>query len=244
MINILLLLLVVRGAMETLQLTKNGSPTININVRKSNKAKRVSIRISGATNEVFLIVPKQVSILNAKQFAISKERWIRKQLRSKFDISKVKLGSLVPVEGFYYLIEIGENKRVKVENNKLLIPSQSTDISKHLKAYLLELSRQRLFSMTKHYCELIGKNCVKVSIKDPKTRWGSCTSKGNLMYSWRLIMAPKSILEYLVVHEVSHLLEMNHSKKFWQHVGNMMPNFRESQIWLKKNGQKLHSYQF
>ena len=119
MINILLLLLVVRGAMETLQLTKNGSPTININVRKSNKAKRVSIRISGATNEVFLIVPKQVPILNAKQFAIGKERWIRKQLRSKFDISKVKLGSLVPVEGFYYLIEIGGNKRVKVENNKL-----------------------------------------------------------------------------------------------------------------------------
>ena len=230
--------------MKTLQLIENGLPEINVSVRKSNKAKRLSIRISGVTNEVSLIVPKQVSFSKAKQFAINKEQWIRKQLRYKIDPFEIKLGSLVPVEGFYYLIEMGENKRIKVESNKILIPSHFTDIPKHLKAYLLELSRQRLFSMTKFYCELIGKTFVKVSIKDPKTRWGSCTAKGNLMYSWRLIMAPKSVLEYLVVHEVSHLVEMNHSKKFWQQVEKMLPNFQKPHLWLKENGKKLHSYQF
>jgi len=230
--------------METLQLKENGSPEINLSIRKSNKARRVSIRISGATKEVFLIIPKHVSVLNAKQFALEKEQWIRRQLKSKIVFSKVRLGSFVPIEGFDYLIESGKNKRVKVESDKILIPSHSIDISKHVKAYLFELSRQRFFSKTKYYCELIGKNFSRINIKDPKTRWGSCNSKGNLMYSWRLILAPKSVLEYLVVHEVSHLVEMNHSTKFWQHVEKLMPNFRESQLWLKKNGQKLHSYQF
>ena len=230
--------------METLQLIKNGSPEVNISIRKSNKAKRLSIRISGTTNEVFLIVPKQVSVLDAKRFALHKQHWIRNQMRSKISFSKVKLGSFLPVEGLEHLIASGENKMVKVEGCKILIPSHFRDVSKHLKAYLLELSRQRFFSLTKYYCELIGENFVKVNIKDPKTRWGSCNSKGNLMYSWRLILAPKSVLEYLVVHEVSHLVEMNHSTKFWQHVEKLMPNFRESQLWLKKNGKKLHSYQF
>ncbi len=230
--------------MKPPDMIKIGSPEIAIYVRKSTRAKRLSIRIPGATDKVFLIVPKKVSLLEATKFALEKEQWIRKQLKSKIEISKIILGSSVPVEGINYLIEGGKNQRIKFENNKILIPLNYTDFAKHLKVYLSELSRQRFFSKTTFYCDLIGRKFVKINIKDPKTRWGSCTSTGNLMYSWRLILAPKSVLEYLVVHEVSHLVEMNHSIKFWQHVEKLMPNFRESQLWLKKNGQKLHSYDF
>ena len=230
--------------MKPPDMIKIGSPEITIYIHKSKRAKRLSIRISGANSNVFLIIPKRISVLEATQFALNKERWIRKQLKSKIDISKVTLGSAVPVEGFSYVIESGKNQRIKFEKNKILIPFNYTDFAQHLKIYLLELSRQRFFSRTNFYCDLIGRKFVKINIKDPKTRWGSCTSSGTLMYSWRLILAPKSVLEYLVVHEVSHLVEMNHSIKFWQHVEKLMPDFRESQLWLKKNGQKLHSYHF
>ena len=134
--------------MKPPDMIKIGSPEITIYVHKSKRAKRLSIRISGANSKVFLIIPKRISVLEATQFALNKERWIRKQLKSKIDISKVTLGSAVPVEGFSYFIESGKNQRIKFEKNKILIPFNYTDFAQHLKVYLLELSRQRFFSKT------------------------------------------------------------------------------------------------
>jgi len=91
---------------------------------------------------------------------------------------------------------------------------------------------------------LIGKKYSRINIRDTKSRWGSCSAEGNISYSWRLILAPNSVLDYLVVHEVSHLVEMNHSINFWNEVETLMPNYKEFRSWLKLNGERLHSYQF
>ena len=90
-----------------------------------------------------------------------------------------------------------------------------------------------------YYAQLLGVTYATISIRDQKTRWGSCSSKGNLSFSWRLILAPPKVLDYVVVHELCHRKEMNHSPRFWVLVESMIPDYKTHRKWLKENGEKL-----
>ena len=81
-----------------------------------------------------------------------------------------------------------------------------------------------------------------ITLRDTTSRWGSCTSNGRLMYSWRLVMAPREVQNYVAAHEVCHLIEMNHSNEYWQLVENVFPNYKLNRLWLKTNGNLLHQY--
>ncbi|MBL95685.1 MAG: hypothetical protein CMF70_10330 [Magnetovibrio sp.] len=87
---------------------------------------------------------------------------------------------------------------------------------------------------------ILRSNIGRVTIKDTRTRWGSCSAKGNLNFSWRILLMPKKVFEYIIIHEVAHLREQNHGKEFWKLVQFMHPNFDHSRLWLKKYGEKLH----
>ena len=79
----------------------------------------------------------------------------------------------------------------------------------------------------------------RITIRDQKSRWGSCSGKGNLNFNWRLILAPEEVLDYVVVHELAHRLEMNHSVRFWGHVERVLPDYKDRRLWLRKNGDGL-----
>ena len=98
---------------------------------------------------------------------------------------------------------------------------------------------ERLKEKTERYSKIIGVKPVSVNIKDYKSRWGSCSSNGDILYNWRIIIAPHKIIDYVVVHELCHILEHNHSKKYWRHVSNNFHNYVECQNWLKFNGRTL-----
>jgi predicted metal-dependent hydrolase len=106
------------------------------------------------------------------------------------------------------------------------------------------MARDRLVAASEHYADLLGRPFGKVSLRDTRSRWGSCTSEGNLMYSWRLILAPVDVLNYVAAHEVSHLAEMNHSQAFWSEVERLMPGYAAPRKWLKQHGAELHRFQF
>ena len=102
---------------------------------------------------------------------------------------------------------------------------------------LLEVTKLVDFFSAKHDLSF-----SKIRIMNNKNKWGSCSSKGVLSFNWRLIFAPKEILEYLVVHEMCHIIEMNHSVRFWNLVETLYPNYKLAKLWLKGNGMRLHQY--
>ena len=100
-------------------------------------------------------------------------------------------------------------------------------------------SKETITKRVSYFARLMGVSYRNITIREQKTRWGSCSSEKNLNFNWKLILAPPEVLDYVVVHELCHLKEMNHSKAFWDEVGKVMPEYETYKLWLKENGWKL-----
>ena len=100
-------------------------------------------------------------------------------------------------------------------------------------------ARNHLASLTEYWAEKIGVSYGRISIRGQKTRWGSCSSKGNLNYNYLLMLCPDDVIEYVVIHELCHRIYMNHSKRFWEKIEEFCPNYRQARKWLKQNGNSL-----
>ena len=118
-------------------------------------------------------------------------------------------------------------------------PGENRPLSDFLRSYYMESARKKFKRKTAAYANKMDVTYGRITIREQKTRWGSCSSKGNLNFNWKLILAPPEVLDYVVVHEHCHLKEMNHSKAFWDEVGKVMPEYETYKLWLKENGWKL-----
>ncbi len=113
-----------------------------------------------------------------------------------------------------------------------------------LAAFLKHHARLALADASAHHAANLGRKHGRITLRDTRSRWGSCNARGDLMYSWRLIMAPPEVLDYVAAHETAHLVEMNHSDAFWAQVAKTCPDFGPPRLWLKRNAQSLHRYRF
>ena len=154
------------------------------------------------------------------------------------------IGVFLPVEGRLLEIRPGQGRRVEEENGGLRVPGSPAHVSARVRAYLQTRARDRLTDASDRYAAQLGRCFARITLRDTRSRWGSCTRDGRLMYSWRLIMAPPDVLNYVAAHEVCHLVELNHSPAFWDLVGQLYPGFEVPRRWLKENGPSLHSYRF
>lgn len=149
--------------------------------------------------------------------------------------------------GKIYLIEIFPKRflknKVYITDNKIIIILAEEDSIANAKdlllKFLIEFARNLISEKSEYYSKKHGFVYNKIAIKEQSTRWGSCSSLKNLNFNWRLIFAPEKVLEYVIVHELSHTIQMNHSKAFWNLVEDTMPDYKNYRIWLKKNGKNL-----
>lgn len=213
---------------------------IKIPVRYSSKAKRISIRVNH--NGAELILPNKHYDLGYK-FLLSKEGWVRKKLQNVIKLESID-AKTIPIFGEIYSLQNIEANYCKVIINNDLIEiysNNSNDKSVLIKflqdKLLLEITKLVDFFSAKYNLAF-----SKIRIMNNKNKWGSCSSKGVLSFNWRLVFASKDILEYLVVHEMCHIIEMNHSVRFWNLVEKLYPNYKLAKLWLKKNSVRLHQY--
>ena len=218
-------------------------PDLEIFLRRNSNARRITLRISALDGKITVTGPNNVDYKELKSFAESKKTWLKSKRKSFEPPILVSEGIKIPIEGVSTKISFGDFKKPKKVGSFLFVCKQKP-VSTQIKKYLKDICRIQLDFMVKGFAERLGSNVHKITLRDTRSRWGSCSNDANLMFSWRLIMAPENILAYVAAHEVAHLKHMDHSKDFWETVEYLFGPYKDERTWLKQNGPSLHRYKF
>lgn len=217
-----------------------GSPPISVKLRRTARARRMTLRLSRLDGQATLTVPQRISDRTISEFLSDKETWLRQQLEQTPDRIVPMVGVNVLYKGAPHTLTKGQ--KIQVLDGQISVPEIAT--TTRLRAFFKLQARDTIVPLVDTYTTKLNRHCNRLTLRDTRSRWGSCSQDGNLMFSWRLIMAPPAVLEYVVVHEVSHLVELNHSAAYWDVVESLMPNYRAHKNWLRENGTKLHALDF
>lgn len=224
------------------QALRLGNPPIEITLRRSARARRLSLRVSRLDGRVTLSLPAHLPERAAVDFLREREGWLRGALADVPSEIAVAPGIALPIEGREVAVSPGKGRAARLTNGTLHVPEGRPGPA--AAAFLKHLARDRLSAASDRYAGLLGREVTRLTLRDTRSRWGSCTSAGALMYSWRLAMAPPEVLDYVAAHEVAHLVHMDHSPAFWAVVDNLCPAFRTHRAWLRREGTALHRYRF
>jgi len=219
-----------------------GDPIIPLVLRRSARARRISLRVSSLDGRVTLTIPEGVADQVAVDFAAQKEVWIRKHLQKQPVAVQVGIGTVLPIDGVRHEERQGQGRTVFCADGVLHVSGRNSGIV--IERYLKELARERLVGASDLYAARLGQSYSRITLRDTRSRWGSCSSQKALMYSWRLILAPPQVLRYVAAHEVAHLVEMNHSAAFWNKVSEIFGDYAPPRKWLRLHGAELHRYRF
>jgi predicted metal-dependent hydrolase len=217
---------------------------------RSSKRKTAAIKIQ--KGKVFVMVPAGLSLSAIESLVAKKNRWIKEKLALQNEIIAVKPKAFVSGETFSYLgrhhplkIEAGLYPLIKLHQDELVVSvrDQSADNAQAIKQLLIKWYKQQaeveLREKTERFSLIIGVKPSSVTIKTFKSRWGSCSITAGIQYNWKIIIAPAPVVDYVVIHELCHILHHNHSPAFWSAVGRYCPDYRGCGKWLKMNGARL-----
>jgi predicted metal-dependent hydrolase len=221
-----------------------GNPPVALSLRTSARARRISLRVSGVDGRVTLTLPRGVSQREGLRFATDKADWLRRQLAGQPVTELVGPGSVLPVEGVAATLVPVASGRIALAGGELRVPGAPDRLAARVQGWLKARARDRLAEASDRYACVLGRPHSGLSLRDTRSRWGSCTAQGRLMYSWRLILAPPEVLDYVAAHEVAHLAEMNHSGAFWDTVTRLYGDWRPARDWLRRDGAALHRFRF
>ena len=229
------------GLMPTLP----GSPPVEIVLRRSARARRFTLRVSRMDGRVTLSIPVRAREAEAMAFLRAQEDWLRRMLAEMPAGGQVVApGARLPVEGVELELVPAAGRQIRVEGGAILVPGDPAQMPARVQAWLKARARDRLVAATDAHAATLGRRVSRVTLRDTRSRWGSCAASGAIMYSWRLIMAPPAVLDYVAAHEVAHLVEMNHSDAFWAVVSRLCPDWRTHRGWLRSEGQALQGWRF
>jgi len=221
-----------------------GNPPIAVTLRRSASARRLSLRISQLDGRVTLTLPAKAPEAQGHAFLREKEQWLRFHLSQQSAPVHAVLGARIPVEGILHEIAPGTGRAVQQSDGVLCVPGPAERVPARLSGWLKTRARDRLAAACDHYAARLGRPYNRLTLRDTRSRWGSCTADGGLMFSWRLILGHPEVLDYVAAHEVAHLRHMNHSKAFWDCVTSLYGDWRVQRKWLKDHGAELHRYRF
>lgn len=220
-----------------------------VRMRRHRQARRYTLRIAAATREVILTMPPRGTVKEAREFAQKHGGWIAARLGRLPEALRFTPGIAVPLRGVPHCIthRRGARGTVWTETDSdglrlLCVAGEAPHIDRRIGDFLRREAKRELEAASLRYASELGVSVRRVSVRDQASRWGSCSTAGVLSYSWRLILAPSFVLNYLAAHEVAHLVEMNHSVRFWRLLRRLFPDHERAKVWLDVHGSDLHRY--
>ena len=205
------------------------------------------LRVRPERGEIRLTIPLRARPDDAQAFLDEKTLWIEAQLANATATISVEIGGLVPLRGEPHRIVLGKGSPGIAWTEpgshdappSLVIKGDQNTVARRVERFFKREAREDLEKAVAHYAGLLAVRPARINLRDTRSRWGSCSTSGNLSFSWRLIMAPPFVLDYVAAHEVAHLREMNHGPRFWAHVADICPEMEKAKRWLKKDGASL-----
>ena len=222
----------------------SGRSDIVIQVKRSARSKRLNLRVSSLDGRITLTAPPKVPERQLQAFIAEREVWLRQNLDKLPAPSAIALGKSLPILGVAHQIASGASHRVTHGDGVVHVPFDKPKPAVRLQSYLKALARVHLVGEADKFAARLGIEYARLSLRDTRSRWGSCTQDKALMYSWRLVLAPIEVLSYVAAHEVAHLKFMDHSAQFWNQVGDLYGEYDAPRAWLKAQGASLHRFQF
>jgi predicted metal-dependent hydrolase len=220
---------------------------VPLRVRQSDRARRITLRIDAAAESLELVLPKRVSLAAGLRFLESRRDWVAANLAEMPERVVFADGAIVPVLGIPHRIRhLGERspggRTVSIEDGEIRVVGAAPHVARRLRDHLIALARHELGRRARALAARIDRRVTRITVRDTKSRWGSCSASGALAFSWRLILAPEAVLDYVVAHEVAHLVEMNHGPRFWRLVETLAPDSAGQRHWLSHNRARLLRY--
>jgi hypothetical protein len=216
-----------------------------VSIRVSLRATRVGLRIDPVGRSVELVLPRGVSASTGLRFLAAKRGWVASRLRALPRPVPFAEDAIVPVLGVPHRIRRESAPclpPVRIIDGEIRVRGDPAHLARRVRDHLVITARDELSPRARRLAVQIGREVRRVSVRDTKSRWGSCSGNGNLSFCWRLIFVPEPVLDYVVAHEVAHLVEMNHGPRFWRLVDNLVPGRSAARSWLKRHRDRLLSY--
>jgi hypothetical protein len=230
---------------QTVTLNGPDGHEIRVRLEVNSKARRLILRLDERKREAVAIAPSRRQIKDAAAFAAERIDWISTRLQHLPDVVSFEEGSVISFRGMpCRLTSQGEGRVARMvlgQPNTLCAPGDPDTLHLRTTRYLKKQARADITRAVKRHSARLGVTYKDISVKDTRSRWGSCTADGKLSFSWRLVMAPPAVLDYVAAHECAHLLEMNHSPRFWAHVATCCSDWKHHRTWLREHGASLQA---
>lgn len=216
--------------------------SVPVRIRRNPHARRISMRADAVKREIRITMPNYTPTNVALDFVAKKREWIAARLQSAPDAAPVAPGSEIAVEGEAHVIEWREDwpRSIRCGEGILRLGGPEASVEARILRWLKAEARRVYTSEIAHYCEQAGESAPRLSLGDPRSRWGSCSSRGTISLSWRLIMAPAHVRRSVIAHEVAHMRHMDHSPAFYGWLDELFESDRKTaDRWLKMHGTGL-----
>ncbi|MDD3446372.1 MAG: SprT family zinc-dependent metalloprotease [Zavarzinia sp.] len=221
---------------------------VPLELRKSDRARRLLLRLDQRREVVVLTLPTRVSRREGLNFARGNTGWIADRLASLPPRIPFVAGARVPLLGTPHdlrHVPPGAPRRrgaAWIEDDSINITGDPAHFQRRVTDFLRTRARSEISHRVDRFAGQTEKEARSLTLRDPSSRWGSCSPRGELSFSWRLVMAPAFVLDYVVAHEVAHLSVFSHAPRFWALVAQLVPRVDEARHWLKTEGAALHRY--
>ncbi|BBF94543.1 M48 family metallopeptidase [Blastochloris tepida] len=228
---------------------RHAGESVIVAVRRSARAQRYTLRLRAAERDAVLTVPKRGSMAEAAVFAERHAAWLMARLSRLPPQVSFLDGASVPLRGVVHRIEHRPGMRGTAWTEdgadgtpRLVVAGEAPHVPRRVHDFLVRQARADLTEASTRHAAAVGREISRITLRDVRSRWGSCSASGRLSFSWRIVMAPPWVIDYLAAHEVAHLVHLDHSHRFWSLVAELCPGYAAARQWLRRHGAELHRY--